>query len=934
MADKLIVQRALNFVEEWAHQVKKGSLGEQQHAREFMADFYDVFGISKSVYRSGFEYKVKMEGHNKRIDSLLQHTLIIEMESQNVEIVDNPKAGYEQALKYAYTLNEIEDGSSPEYILACNFENFYLKKPSTGEIWNTTITDFVKDIDIFNFLSGYEQLEQERQAKVDKRAAESISKIYRSVLEAGVQPNAASLLMTRIVFCLFADDTHIFEYNGVFQKFLEETSEDGTDLLSKLSLLFRQLNTSPKDWIGKDRRFGYINGGLFALDIAKYTINLGLEFNAEIRKSLIEASMLDWSGISPVIFGSMFEGALDPQKRHQLGAHFTSEKNILKVVDSLFMDDLHKEFDDARHKSNAGGARTKALNDLHEKITHLKFMDPACGSGNFLIIAYRELRRLEHDIIDTFIEDNAKVARMNGGGVQLPFDFASKSIRVEVSQFYGIEILPYAVSIARVGMWLMDHLMNIEASNLFGELIRRIPLHAGANIIQADALKVSWTRVFTESPNLSNLKVDDINYIFGNPPFIGQTVMTSYQKEELKAVDANVKKMGKVDYVAGWYLKSADIMSKNPNVRTALVSTNSIAQGEQAVIVGQELFRRGFYYNFVHQTFKWDNNGAKVFAVIIGFSLNKSAATIFSYANISDDPVAKYADEINEYLLDMPRVLLHPTNKSIENLPKMAYGTMPRDGKNLIVSVEERKDLVNKYPQIAEYIRPFIGSRELLHNEMRYILYLKNAPMNILKLLPISKRLQAVHDTRLASPSPSTKKWANRPTELVQDQAVDSDVLLVPRVSSGGREYIPMTFGVYPTIGSDQVFQVGNATLSLFALLESKMHTAWMDTVGGGMKGDYRYSNTLVYNTFCIPNLSKKDLSCLEECAERIVSARLRHSSESLADLYGSLIMATDLRDAHMKNDRFVDTLYGLKQPTEKERTLKLIEMYHTRLER
>lgn len=525
MATDEVKQGVLRFMKEWVPKVKAGNLGERQNDREFISDLYEAFGISKNNFRQGFEYKVRIDGGIKRIDSLLPKLLIIEMESQGVKIVDNEKSGYEQAARYAYAL---KDEEKPKYILASDFENFYIKNPATGDVWESTIYDLDKNIDIFSFLFGFEQQKQEQQVQVNKKAAESISKIYTHILDTGVQQNAASLLMTRIVFALFADDTEIFREKGAFQDLLLSSNEDGSDLLQKLIELFNQLNTPDAQWLGTNRNFRYINGGLFAMDLAKYTSNLGLQFNEKVRESLIEASKMDWSQISPVIFGSMFEGALDAEKRHDLGAHFTSETNILKVVDSLFMDDLREELRVAESKATNGGARTKALNTLHDKISNFKFLDPAAGSGNFLIVGYRELRRLEHEILEELLKVQDE------DEVQMSMDFVQENVKVEVNQFYGIEIQGYAVSIARVGMWLMDHLMNLEASKLFGQLYTRIPLHDGANIVQADALEVDWIEVFnknnSDGNNFSHLKTSELSYILGNPPFIGSRVMDENQK--------------------------------------------------------------------------------------------------------------------------------------------------------------------------------------------------------------------------------------------------------------------------------------------------------------------------------------------------------------------------------------------------------------------
>lgn len=660
MTNEELKDRAIKFVNTWEPLVKKGNVGERQHDREFMSDFYEVFGISRVNYRQGFEYKVKIEGSNKRIDSLLPGVLIIEMESQGHDIVNDATSGYPQAARYAYAL---PDDLKPRYILASDFENFYLRDPLTDHVWTTTLSDFVANIDMFAFLNGYEQHVQRHQVEVNKKAAESISDVYNSVLKAGVPQNAAALLMTRIVFALFADDTGIFSRNGVFSELLEHSAKDGSDLLMRLITTFNTLNTPDSEWHNK-RDFSYINGGLFAMDLAKYTINIGIQFDSTIRKALIEASKFDWSKVSPIIFGSMFEGALDPKKRHDLGAHFTSETNILKVVDSLFMDDLRDEFKDASHKPISRGVRLHALESLHQKITNLRFLDPACGSGNFLIVAYRELRRLEHDILEA--ELMADAMRQGRPSYELPLNFMEDNIKVEVSQFYGIEIQGYAVSIARVGMWLMDHLMDLEASQLFGAFYTRIPLHNAANIAQADALTNDWIRVFDDDSNsgdenekFKRLNVSELDYILGNPPFLGARNMTSEQKSELVSLFPKNVNSRSLDFVSAWYFKSALLIQQNPQIRVALVSTNSVVQGEQANVLWQIMFQHSIKIDFGHQTFSWDNENAHVFVVIIGFSAASNQVSqkkIFTYKTVRSQPVPSAAKNINQYLLNAPTV--------------------------------------------------------------------------------------------------------------------------------------------------------------------------------------------------------------------------------------------------------------------------------------
>lgn len=915
MEKNALLQRALTFQKNWLPLVEQGHVTERQHDREFMADFYEVFGISRSVSRAGYEWRVKIDGHDKRIDSLLPKLLIIEMESQGVKIVDNPNAGYEQAARYAYAL---DDANKPKYILACDFEHFYLRDPATKDVWTTTLQDFVKDIDEFSFLLGYEQKLQEDQAVVNAKAAGKISTIYRHILDVGVQPNAASLLMTRIVFCLFADDTSIFERNAVFQEFLENTAEDGSDLLSKLTVLFRQLNTSDHDWIGQKREFGYINGGLFALDIAKFTTDLGLTFNADVRQSLIDASHQDWSVISPVIFGSMFEGALDPEKRHDLGAHFTSEKNILKVIDSLFMNDLRHELDVARHTAYAGGARTKALSRLHAKILGLKFLDPACGSGNFLIVAYRELRRLEHEILDTLMKDEFQ------RGFQMPYDFVSTNIKVEVSQFYGIEIQPYAVSIARVGMWLMDHLMNVEASELFGELVRRIPLHAGANVIEANALTTDWQEI--NSPKVT----PEFDYIFGNPPFLGSKLLSDAQKTQLEKVGSGIKGIKSLDFVAGWYIKTSEYMKIHQQTQSGMVSTNSLAQGIQARTLLSAILDEGIKIKFAHQTFAWDNNGANVYVVIVGLARNIENAKLFTYDTLTSDPVEKNAKVINEYLVPGQPIKLKARSKQISDLPPMKIGSSPKDGGFYILSKAERDDIVNKQPELLPFIKKFVGAKEILNHLDRYILYLNDAPISILKIPIITKKIHEVSTFRKSQGGKDTTRLSNFPTTWQKDTYAHSNILILPRVSSGRREYLPIGFGDSNTIASEETYQVIDATTGLLALLSSKMHVAWLKTVGGRLKADFRYSNTMVYNTMVLPLLTEKQNQYLEKYGDLILASRreFEKNGDSLADLYNPDYMPESLRKIHQRTDKYVDSLYGLTDPTDSERISRLAKLY------
>ena len=766
-----------------------------------------------------------------------------------------------QAYKYVMNLSK-ED--LPKYLLISDFETIKLYDLITIEnSWTFKVKDLSKYIDLFDFLIRKDVKVYIPQNPVNEKAARTMEQLHRTLLEGNYPLGYTNLLMTRIVFCLFADNSTIFK-SGQFRSYIiNHTKVDGSDLVDKLAALFQSLNTEPSNrWQKGDLAdFEYINGGLF--QEAQLT---GFELDSTARNLLIEATSLNWSKISPVIFGSMFEGAMNSKRRQRLGAHYTSEKNILKVINSLFLDDLREEF---RIICELKRGKDRELEKFHNKLANLKFFDPACGSGNFLMVAYRELRRLEHEVIDESF------------GRQGVIDI-SELIKVEVNQFYGIEIVPYAVSISRLGLWLMDHLMNLEASEMFGHHFARLPLHAGANIFTGDALLVDWEEV---------IKVEEIDYILGNPPFIGQTKMTSEQKKNLAKACPNIKKIRKVDFVAGWFVKTAELMKQNPNIKAALVSTSSIVQGEQAIILWQELFKLGININFAHQTFKWDNNGAAVHVVIIGFSVkNNKNKALFVYEKGDKNPLELKVSQINEYLLPTDTVGLVPLTNQISGQALMKFGTMPRDGGHYILSYDEANSLWKKYPESRTWIRPYVGADEIIHGRKRYILYLKNAnPRDIRKVKEVQDRISAVRDFRLKSAATSTKAWAERPLELVQDQAPETDVLVIPEVSSERREYIPIAFAKYPTIVSNKAFQIESEdALFIFGILETRMHMAWVKTVGGRLESRYNYSKTLVYNTFVFPKVTEEQKNKIEEFAQNILDIRQVYIDQenTLADLY------------------------------------------------
>lgn len=879
-----------------------------------MAEFYDVFGVPKEKYRLGFEYKVNVNGTQDYIDSLLPNTILVEMKGQNRDY--RQAKPFQQAYKYVTALDK---DILPKYLLISNFTSFDLYKLDTNEHWNVTLKDLADNIDKFDFLAGYAHKIQRDEEAVNVEAANSISKLYNTLIEAKYPATNAALMMTRLVFALFADDTGIFIRHGQFAEYIEATKEDGSDLHVSLIELFEVLNTKPEERIasGVLADFPYINGGLFAYPMKAG----GFILPKETRDALLLASEMDWSKISPVIFGSMFEGALDDKKRHDLGAHYTSEINILKVIDSLFMDELRAELEQIKELKRGKKAK---LEEFHNKLTKLKFLDPASGSGNFLIVAYRELRRLEHQTLEAIIQNN------NDENFEMEFFFIEENIKVEIAQFYGIEIVPYAVSIARVGLWLMDHLMNVEASNLFGSLIVRIPLHAGANVINADSLEIDWDYLLVKqlpesnsSRPLHNIDPIKFDYILGNPPFIGSkgdNSTTKEQKNAMSKVDPAFKKLKSLDYVAAWFVKAAKYVEKYPTVKVALVSTNSIVQGEQALTLWPNIFAHHAEIIFAHQTFDWDNNGAHVHVVIIGFAhenAKKTKKIIFSYPDIKLLPIQRQASHINEYLVDAPNVYLKKQSQNLSNLPKMDFGSIPYEYGEYLFSQKDAENYISKYPDTEKYFHQWIGASEMLHQSTRsrFVLYTKEMPLPFIKKhSDIISRIQRVKMKRAASKDSSTRDAALRPAEFKSDQYHKKNVLVIPRVTSSKREYIPVAFYDKNTIVGD-AFQVETSDLYLFGILSSRHHRLWVAYLSGKMKSDFRYSNTMVYNTFVVPQVSLDLKTKIEIQVQKILEIREKYARQGtdLADMYDVLLMPSDLRKAHHNIDKLVDLIYSDK---------------------
>ncbi|WP_322107703.1 DNA methyltransferase [Caldifermentibacillus hisashii] len=893
--------RAIAFTNEW-----KDETNENAEAKSFWDDFFNVFGISRRRVAT-FEKRVKTLDGNGFIDLLWKGVLLVEHKSRGKDL----ERAYKQATDYFPGLKENE---LPRYILVSDFERFALYDLETNGKRTFTLEQFPQNIELFGFMAGYHKQEIKEQDPVNIHAAEKMGVLHDKIKETGYTGHSLEVYLVRLLFCLFADDTGIFEKN-LFRDYIEhETKEDGSDLAFHMAGIFTVLNTPIEKRlknIDEDlNKFPYVNGGLFAENLPLAS------FDSEMRNLLLDCAVLDWGKISPAVFGSLFQSVMNPEQRRELGAHYTSEENILKVVKPLFLDDLWAELEKIQNMKTRKGER---LEQFHNKLASLKFLDPACGCGNFLIVSYRELRLLELEILKEklkgkFVQD---AYQMEG----LLFE---TEVRVNVDQFYGIEIDEFAAQIAQVALWLIDHQMNMKVSNEFGEYFVRLPLRKQPHIVCGNALRLDWEGVVPRK---------ELDYILGNPPFVGNSMLTSSQKEDLKYATKELKKTGHLDFVAGWYIKVANYI-RFTKIKVGFVSTNSVCQGEQALIIWRYLMHQmDIEIHFAHQTFQWNNEAkgkAAVYCVIIGFSSIKGLPkTLYSYPNIKGEHTSKSVNMINQYLLEAPTIFIDSRRTPISDTPPMIYGTKPTDGGHLIFTEEEKENFIQKEPLSEKYFRPWVGAHELINGYQRYCLYLKDCPPTELRKMPhVRECVEKVREMRLRSKAPSTQKYADFPTRFKQDNAADSDILIIPRVTSENRKYIPIGYYEYPTVCSDSAFQLIDADDYLFGILNSSMHMAWMRTVCGRLKGDYRYSNTLVYNNFVFPESTEKQKMDIKRAARKILEVRQMYPHSTLADLYDPLAMPPDLLKAHHNLDKAVEKAYGNSFKTDEERAAFLFELY------
>ncbi len=901
--------RAAEFTREWsdAHYEK----GETQ---SFYNDFFEVFGVRRRKV-AAFEEPVRLLAEKRGfIDLFWKGVLLVEQKSAGRDLVRARK----QAHDY---FPGLKDHELPRYVLLCDFQTFELIDLDTREETRFALADLPAHVEAFGFIVGVEKRVFHDQDPVNIIAAELMGKLH-DALKPTYDGAPLERLLVRLLFCLFADDTGIFPERGMLETYLRDrTAPDGHDLGAKLNLIFQTLNT-PEDaaWrkgLDEDLNlFPYVNGDLFAetLPIAN--------FDTAMRDRLLEACGFYWEKISPAIFGALFQSVMNAKERRAKGAHYTTEKNILKVIEPLFLDDLRAEL--SRIKGFKRG-REAALRAFQDRLAGLNLFDPACGCGNFLIIAYRELRALESEVLKALYPEG-----------QRDLDATALS-KVDVDQFYGIEIDEFPARIAETAMWMMDHIMNNRLSLEFGQVFARIPLKAAPHIVHGDALEKDWAEV---------LPPERCSYILGNPPFIGHQWRTAQQAAAMGRVWGSDGRFGRLDFVTGWFRKAADYGARNRRLRLALVSTNSITQGEQASILWPALLRSGLSITFAHRTFPWGSDArgkAAVHCVIIGMGWDyEGPRTLFDYPSPNDEPTAAKVEHINGYLLAAPDVALGSRSSAPLGMPPMLKGSQPTDGarlkqgdgtyvttSNLILSESDRMELLAEDPESERWLRPYVGGDELISGEWRWCLWLKDAdPTELRASTEIMTRLDRVRRGRLASPTASVREYATMPALFTQDRQPTGPYLAIPEVSSENRPYIPMAFLSETVVASNKLQMIVGADRALFAILTSQMHMGWVRCVAGRLKSDISYAPS-VYNTFPWPALTDADRVRLDGLAQAVLDARAAHPTSSLADLYDPIVMPADLRRAHRTLDQAVDRLYR-KAPfdSDRERVEHLFTLY------
>ncbi len=903
---------AAEFAERW-----KGRGYEKGDSQVFWTELLtEVFGIENPSTFVRYEEQVKVDKTNF-IDAHIPTTkVLIEQKSIDKDLrkgimqsdgsVLNP---FQQAKRYAA---ELKYSERPRWIVTCNFSEFlvYDMEQPNGEPEQILLENLGKEYYRLQFLVDAKNEHLSKEMQVSMQAGEIVGKIYEALLKQydDDSPEALrwlNILCVRLVFCLYAEDAGVFMHDQ-FHDFL--VRYDAEDLRNSLMRLFEVLNT-PQDkrskYLKDDlKAFPYTNGGLFAEEIEIP------QFTEELKQTLLQNASLDfdWSEISPTIFGAVFESTLNPETRRSGGMHYTSIENIHKVIDPLFLNDLRKELDNILEEK-VERQRQKKLDAYQDRLASLTFLDPACGSGNFLTETYLSLRRLENEVI----RERYHGQTMMGAFVN--------PIKVSIQQFYGIEINDFAVTVATTALWISEAQMLAETERIIHQDIDFLPLKSYTNITEGNALRIDWESVVPK---------EKLNYIMGNPPFVGASMMTAEQKTDAVAIFGKGKRVSSIDYVGAWYYKAAILMQKS-DVHAAFVSTNSITQGEQVAPLWEPLFNDyNIHIDFARKTFRWDSEAslkAQVHCVIIGFSIIGKINPI-----IYDREKIIKANNINPYLVDAPNILISSRTKSICDVPPISYGNKPTDGGNLILTQEEYDTIVTNDPDARKYIRRYVGAKDFLNNnETRFCLWLKDVPPSCYrKNTDVMRRLQAVREMRQNSSAAPTRLYADKPYLFFSTTHKETDYLCIPETSSQNRRYIPISFMSKEIIPSNKLVVVPDATIYHFGIIESNVHMAWMRYVCGRLKSDYSYSGSVVYNNFPWPNPTDEQKAKIEKTAQAILDARALYPDSSLADLYDELTMPVELRKAHQENDRAVMQAYGfdVKNMTESQCVAELFKLY------
>ena len=916
---------AKRFSQDW-----QGKGYEKGESQKFWLDLLcNVYGVQDFANFVYFENQIKEQFTDKTITNFIDiyipsTKVMIEQKSQDKDLRSPIKQSdgsllnpFQQARKY---IAGLPLSQHPRWVVTCNFKSFlvYDMENPNGEPEEILLENLEKEYYRLSFLTDPGNVHLKKELEISKKAGDIIGEIYDAILNQykdADNPSPATLkslnmLCVRIVFCLYAEDAEIFGHKSMFGDYLkQQEAKNLRRALLDLFLVLDQKEDERDEYLEEGlAAFPYVNGGLFTE--SDRTIP---QLTEEIKELLVRhaSSEFDWSEISPTIFGAIFESTLNPETRRSGGMHYTSIENIHKVIDPLFMDELWKEFEElAQIKTTT--TRISKIKEFHKRLGTLKFLDPACGSGNFLTETYLSLRRLGNECIK---------AELNIGEGELPLAYNDDDlIQVSIQQFYGIEINDFAAVVAKTALWIAESQMLKETAKILNKDLNFLPLKSYANIVEGNALRIDWESLVPKN---------ELHYILGNPPFVGYAYQSKEQKDDLESI---MKGFGKnIDYVAGWYYKAAQMM-QGTNIQAALVSTNSITQGEQVAAIWKPMFEKfGMHFDFAWRTFRWDseaNMKAHVHCVIIGFSCfdkTKSAKKIF--LNESQFIEAK---NINGYLLDAPTIFIEKKSKPICDVPEMLRGSQPTDDGNLILSVDEKEEYIKKEPQGEKFLRPFMMGKDFIERKPRWCFWLVDTNPSELKKCPILiERIEAVRDFRAKSTKAATRQKAETPTLFDEIKDCKTNYVAIPVVSSERRRYIPIEYLTANIIAGNKLFQMPNATLFHFGVLTSNIHMAWMRAVCGRLKSDYSYSNTIVYNNFPWCNPTEAQKARIEQTAQGILDARAKYPEASLADLYDELTMPPELRKAHQANDKAVMQAYGFSiKMTESECVAELFKLY------